>query len=219
MFQHHSLFSVCLYVWEGFSGKLWRFLLEPQYIGGPPLPVFCSVLIRSLNFIVFMCLVYFVAAWVIHELFVVECNVRYWICILLRPSWRLNVADPSVDSVDVLVLIKSLTVKFLGMEWHWYRIFISDYQMFSLCLSVNRNVLSWNTNRIKVNRSSHRTVQVIRLCFWMYRLRILTVTHSNPTRGFLYLLVCKGSCWGSSFNWSRQLNSRSFVFCIHLFNH
>jgi len=50
------------------------------------------------------------------------------------------VADPSVDSVyDVLVVIKSLTVK-VNMEWHWDKIFISDYRMFSLCLSVNTNV-------------------------------------------------------------------------------
>lgn len=68
-------------------------------------------------------------------------------------------ADPSVDSVDVFVVIKSLTVKFLSIEWHWDRIFISDYRMFPLCLSVN-NVLSWNTKRIKVNRSFRRTEQV-----------------------------------------------------------
>lgn len=60
-------------------------------------------------------------------------------------------ADSSVDSVDYVLVIKSLIVKFLSMKWHWDRIFISDYRMFPLCLSVNRNVLSWNTNRIKGN--------------------------------------------------------------------
>lgn len=71
----------------------------------------------------------------------------------------------SVYSVDdVLVVIQTLTFKVLSIVWHWVRIFISDYRMFSHCLSVNKNVLSWNTNRGKVNRLSHRTEQV-RLCF------------------------------------------------------
>jgi len=131
MFQHHSLDSVCL--WR----ILWKIVLvltlKPQHIGGPLLPILCSVLIRSLNFIVFMWSVQFVTAWIIHELSVVECNVTNWICIWLQPSWRLNVADPFIDSVDdVLLVIKSLTVKVFSIEWHWDIIFISDYTECSL---------------------------------------------------------------------------------------
>lgn len=67
---------------------------------------------------------------------------------------------------DVFVVMKSLIVKFLSIEWHWDRIFISDYRMFSLCLISKQKcfVVEHQTCKSKSSIPSYRASCCVAEC-------------------------------------------------------